>query len=193
MAAALDRRSLVRAALRAGAVLGGAKIVILAAAHVAFGVAALVSAATGVVLWAVTIAVLLLAALHLRREAGGFQPYTRVLFHLALVWASGQFLFTGFSILLFHVLEPSLLDATVEPMREIARQINERLGTEPNEIELRVQAITRETSPFSVMGQLRGYRDSLLPGIVLSAVIAIPFRARPSQAPFEAPADPPSA
>ncbi len=183
MNAPVDRRGLVRAALRAGAVLGAAKIVILVVAHLAFGVPALMHVATGVLLWFVTLVLLVLAALHLRRETGAFQPYTRALFHLAMTWAVGQLLYTGFSILLFHVIEPSLLDATVEPMREIARKINERMGTAPAEIEQRVQAITRETSPFSVMGQLRGYRDSLLPGIVVSALIAIPFRARPSEAP----------
>jgi len=180
---AVDRRSLVRAALRAGAILGAAKIVVLVAAHLAFGVPALTSAATGVLLWFVTLGILVWSAFRLRRETGSFQPYARALFHLALTWAFGQLLYTGFSVLLFHVIEPSLLDATVEPMREIARRANERAGTPPAEIDALVQSITKETSPFSVAGQLRGYRDGLLPGIVLSAIIAIPFRARPAEPP----------
>lgn len=179
----IERRSLVLAALKAGAVLGAAKIVVLVVAHLAFGVPALLHAATGVLLWFVTIVVLVLAGLHLRRETGAFQPYTRALFHLALAWAFGQLLYTGFSILLFHVIEPSLLDATVEPMREIARMVNQRAQIPQAEGDAVVNGITRETSPFSVMGQLRGYRDGLLPGIVLSALIAIPFRARPADAP----------
>jgi len=180
-----DRRSLVRSAIRAGGVLGAAKIFILSVLHLAFGVPALVSVATGVLLWAATIGVLLLAAFRLPRETGGFQPYTRVLFHLCLTWALGQAFYTAFSILLFHVIEPSLLETTVEPMREIARKSGERQGLPTAEIETWVASITRQASPFSVWGQLRGYRDGLLPGIVMAALMAIPFRGTKRDAPAE--------
>jgi hypothetical protein len=179
MGAPADRTSLLLAALRAGGVLGLAKIVVLGVARLAFGVPAVTHVATGLLLWFVTIGILIGAALHLRRATGAFQPYTRALFHLAMTWALGHLLYTGFSILLFHVLEPSLLEATVEPMREIARKSGERAGIAAADIEAVAQGITKETSPFSVGGQLRGYRDGLLPGLVLSALIAIPFRARP--------------
>lgn len=179
---ASDRRSLLRSALRAGALLGAAKIAILVIAHLAFGVAALVSIATGVVLWAATIGALVVAALRLHRESGTFQPYPRALFHLCATWAVGQLLYTAFSILLFHVIEPGLLEATVEPMREIARKASEGTGMAAEQVDALVASITKETSPFSIAGQLRGYRDGLLPGIVLSALIAFPFRGSPSDA-----------
>lgn len=188
MSTAVDRRSLVRAAFRAGAVLAGVKVALFVVARLAFGMPGLIHIATGVVLWFATLIVLILAALHLKRETGTFQPYTRAFFHLAMTWAIGQLLFTGFSILLFNVIEPSLLETTVEPMREIARMVNQRMNIPPADGEAIVQSITKETSPFSVMGQLRGYRDGLLPGIVLSAVIAILFRARPAETPADAPA-----
>lgn len=183
MDAPANRRTLLVAALRAGAVLGLAKIVILGAGYLAFGVPALVSAATGVLLWFATIGVLVGAAFHLKRETGAFQPFARVLFHLALTWAFGQAVYTAFSVLLFNVIDPGLLESTLEPMREIARNASLRAGRPQAEIDELVQGMTKETSLFLPMGQLRGYRDSLLPGIVLSAIIAIPFRARPEPPP----------
>jgi hypothetical protein len=181
--ATADRGTLLRSAMRAGAILGGAKIAILGIAYLAFGVGAVVSAATGVLLWFVTIGILVGAAFRLKRETGAYQPFLRALFHLVMTWAIGQALYTVFSILLFHVLDPSLLESTVEPMREITRKANERMKTPPAEIEALVGAITKDTSPFSVANQLRGYGTSLLPGVVLSAIIAIPFRARPEPPP----------
>jgi hypothetical protein len=179
----MDRRKLFAHALSMGALLGAVKIALLSIAYGAFGVPALVSPATGVVMWVGAIGVLGLAGWRLRVRAGGYQPYTTVLLHLAATWIVGQVLFTGFSILLFHVLSPGLLEATVEPMRAIARKLGERTQLPPDRIEALAASITAATSPFSVEGQLRGLRDGLLPGIVLSAIIAIPLRARPTAPP----------
>lgn len=176
----MDRRKLLAHALAMGGVLGGVKIALLSAAYGAFGVGALVSPATGVVLWVGALGVLVLAAWRLRLRAGGFQPYPSVLLHLVLTWVVGQAIYVGFSILLFHVLSPGLLEATVEPMRAIARKLGERAGLPPDQVESHAASITAATSPFSVAGQLRGLRDGLLPGIVLAAIVAIPFRARRS-------------
>ncbi len=166
-------------ALRFGAALGATKIVVLQLAHAVFGVPALVSPATGLVMWTFVFGALVLAAWRLRVVAGGYQPLTTAIFHLCLVWVSGQALFTAWSVLLFHVIAPGLMEATVEPMRAIARQVGQRAQLPPDQIEAMVTGITRDTSPFSVAGQLRGYRDGLLPGILLSAVVAFPFRAKP--------------
>jgi hypothetical protein len=187
----MDRRTLFLHALALGALLGVVKIAILSAAYGAFGVAALVHAATGVVLWFAAIGVLLAAAWLHRKRAGGFQPYTRVLLHLVVVWAVGQALYTAFSILLFHVLSPGLLEETVEPMRAIARKLGERTGLPSDQVEAHVASITAATSPFSTAGQLRGLRDGMFPGIVLAAIIAIPFRAK--GAPVDSATDEPSA
>ena len=166
-------------ALRFGAAVGAIKIAILQAAHAAFGVPALVSPATGLVMWIFVIGGLVLAAWRLRVVTGEYQRLTTAIFHLCLVWTLGQALFTAWSMLLFHVFAPGLLEATVEPMREIARQVGQRAQLPPERIDEMVAGITKDASPFSLAGQLRGFRDGLLPGIVLSAVIAFPFRARP--------------
>jgi hypothetical protein len=176
----MSRRTLVLHALRMGAVLGALKIALVSVAYGAFGVPALVSAATGLLMWFGVIAVLIASAWLLKQRAGGYQRFTVVLAHLCLVWAVGQVLYTGFSILLFHVLAPGLLEATVEPMRAIARQVGQRAQLPPDQIDAMASAITADSSPFSVAGQLRGLRDGLFPGIVVSLVIAIPFRARPA-------------
>ncbi len=166
-------------AVKVGAVLGVAKIALLSVAHGAFGVPALTSPATGLAMWFAAIGVLIAGAWQLKKRAGGYQRFTTVLLHLCLAWTVGQVLFTGYSILLFNVLSPGLLEATVEPMRTIARKLGERAGLPADQIEAHAMSITASTSPFSGGGQLRGLRDGLFPGIVLSLVIAIPFRARP--------------
>jgi hypothetical protein len=188
MAAAMDRKTLLLHALRMGAVLGAMKIALVSLAYGVFGVAALVNPATGLAMWFGVIAALIFSAWSLKQRAGGYQRFTVALAHLCLIWAVGQVLYTGFSILLFHVLAPDLLEATVEPMRAIARQLGQRAQLPPDQIEAMAAAITADTSPFSVAGQLRGFRDGLFPGIVISLVIAIPFRARP--APSEEPPAP---
>lgn len=174
----MDRRKLLAHAARMGALLAAVKIALLCAAYGLFGVGALVSPATGIVMWVGALGVLILAAVRLRALAGAFQPYTTVLLHLVGAWIVGQAIFTGFSILLFHVLSPGLLESTVEPMREIARQLGERARMPADQVEAHAATITSATSPFSIGGQLRGLRDGLLPGLVLAAIMALPFRAR---------------
>lgn len=180
MAAAMDRKTLLLHALRVGAALGGLKIALVSLAYGAFGVAALVHPATGLAMWFGVIAVLIVGAWRLKQRAGDYLRFTLVLAHLCLAWAVGQVVYTGFSILLFHVLSPGLLEATVEPMRAIARQMGQRAQLPPDQIDAMAAAITAESSPFSVAGQLRGFRDGLFPGIFVSLLIAIPFRARPA-------------
>ncbi len=177
-------------AVKVGAVLAVTKVALLSIAQGAFGVPALTNPATGLAMWFAAFGVLVGGAWQLKKRAGGYQRFTTVLLHLCLAWTVGQALFTGYSILLFNVLSPGLLEATVEPMREIARKLGERAELPGEQIEAHAMSITASTSPFSVAGQLRGLRDGLFPGIVLSLVIAIPFRARPQASEGEATAPP---
>jgi hypothetical protein len=174
----MSRGLLFRSALRFGLLLGATKIALLEAARATFGVPALVAPATGFVLWTFVAGILVLAAYRLKVAAGSYPPLTAGIFHLILVFAVGQALFVGWSILLFHAIAPELLDATVEPMRAIARKLGERTGMTPEQIEQHVASITASSSPFSIEGQLVGFRNGMLPGILLSAGIAFPFRAK---------------
>lgn len=173
----MERRALFAHAIRFGLIMGGAKVAMLVATRLA-GPEYLVSPIVGGVMSFVVLCIVVYAALDARKLSpdGEGLLFSRAMLHVWIVYALGNLLYTGASVLLFAVLEPSLQQAVVEPALEATRQSLRAVGKTPEQIEEQVSQMASLPSPFSPMNQVRGYLTSLALGTVGAAVVGLLLR-----------------
>jgi len=160
----VERRVLLQHAARLALVLAAAKIFVLVLARLAGGASGLVSPLTGIAHVIVVFVVMIFAGISARKLATDGQGLllSRGMFHLWIVFALGNLLFTVFTILLFHVLEPSLIEAVKGPTKEILQRALTANGAEPDQIAKTLAAVDAGDGGYGVLGQLRGWSTSLI-------------------------------
>lgn len=174
----MEFRVLLGHAARLALVLAAAKIAVLVLARIAGGAAGVVSLITGALHVIVVFGVMIFAGVSARKLASDGEGLlvSRGMLHLWVVFALGNLLFTLFTILLFHVLEPSLIEAVKEPLKETMSRTLTANGVEPAQIEQALASVDAGDGGFGIGGQLKGWSTSLVYATPGCAILAFLLR-----------------
>jgi hypothetical protein len=112
------------------------------------------------------------AGIQFRKESGGYLPYGKAFQHGYITLAVGGVISTLFSILLFHVIDPSIPETLTQASIEKTEEMMAGFGMPEDKIE---EEIEKQDIPgrFTVVGQLTQLGWSLLINAVVAAITAI--------------------
>jgi hypothetical protein len=108
------------------------------------------------------------AGIQFRKESGGYLSYGKAFQHGYITLIVGGFISTLFSIILFHVIDPSIPETLTQASIEKTEEMMAGFGMSEDKIE---EEIEKQNIPsrFTVVGQL----TQLGWGLLVNAVIAL--------------------
>lgn len=122
--------------------------------------------------WVIIIVAMIMGGLKLRKERGGYLSYGESYVSSLLTAAVATLVTTVFIIILFHVIDPSLMDKMSEKAIEQTIVWMEKFGAPEAEIEKAIQKLEEDNS-FGVGRLLGNWIWMLIMWAIISLLIAL--------------------
>lgn len=165
--------SLFQHALRWGLIVGAISIALTCVIY-AIDYAWLANWKTGIVVFALTIGLVIYAGINYRGEIGGFIAYGKAWQHGFVLMAIAGFLATGFSLLLYTVIDPELPAKLTDVTIENTEAMMKNFGMPEDQLDKALDdARVRTEKQFSPLGVLMTYGIGLIIYCVLALITSI--------------------
>jgi len=158
--------------LKQGLILGIIEIIVLLFLYI-MGLDWMTSTWAGLTSIVIIIGYVTYSGSQYRKIVGGFIKWFPSALSMFGVYAVAQLVYTMFSILLYHVIDPELPDVMHEAIMETTLESLERWNASEEMIEEQMMRVQGMVDQFGIVKQLLGYGWALLFGVVLAAVIAL--------------------